>query len=96
VKAAHEFEAALMKELVAPMVPGHSTFGDEDPAGSASALGNFAGEALGQALSEQGGFGIAKSIICQLTPQSRSLSNHYSGASVLPSMTQSDTVFSHK
>ena len=65
VKAAHEFEAAMMKELMAPLEPGHDAVDGEDS--SFSALGSFAGEALGKAISEHGGFGIAKSIIHQLT-----------------------------
>ena len=66
VKAAHEFEAAMMKELMAPLEPGHDPLGGEAEDGSSSALGSFAGEALGKAISEHGGFGIAKSIIHQL------------------------------
>ena len=80
VKAAHEFEAAMMKELMAPLEPGHDSLdGGEDGDGSVSALGSFAGEALGKAISEHGGFGIAKSIIHQLT----AISNH-SGNSPVP------------
>ena len=74
VKAAHEFEAAMMKELMAPLDPGHDSMDGED--GSYSALGSFAGEALGKAISEHGGFGIAKSIIHQLT------GNHSGNAAV--------------
>jgi len=78
VKAAHEFEAAMMKELLEPLIPGHSGLEGGD-SGSSSALSSFAGEALGQALSEHGGFGIAQSIIRQLT----AVSNH-SGNSPVP------------
>lgn len=71
VNAAHEFEAQMMKELLKPMAAGGSdplTGEDEDSdAGSGSALGEFATEALGQALSERGGLGIANKIIGQLT-----------------------------
>jgi Rod binding domain-containing protein len=82
VKAAHEFEAQMMKELLAPMTGSDPLFGDEDddggdsgPAlgsgsGSGGALADFASEALGQALSERGGFGIANKIIRQLAPAS--------------------------
>jgi Rod binding domain-containing protein len=73
VKAAHEFEAQMMKELLEPL--NHSTSllgadGDDDSgdsSGSAGALGEFASEALGKALSEGGGFGIATSIVKQLS-----------------------------
>jgi Rod binding domain-containing protein len=80
VRAAHEFEAAMMKELMAPLEPGSDPLGeDSDGEGSSSALGSFAGEALGKAISEHGGFGIAKRIISQLTAGS----NH-SGNSPVP------------
>jgi Rod binding domain-containing protein len=68
VNAAHEFEAAMMKELMAPLQPGHDLLGGgEDDEDSSWALSSYAGEALGKALSEHGGLGIAKSIIHQLT-----------------------------
>ena len=77
VKAAHEFEAAMMKELMAPLEPSHDPLGGETEDSSSSALGSFAGEALGNAISEHGGFGIAKSIIHQLA-------GNHSGNSPVP------------
>jgi Rod binding domain-containing protein len=71
VRAAHEFEAQMMKELMKPMNQGSSFTGEdtdsEDDSGSGGALGEFASEALGRALSEQGGFGIANSIVKDLS-----------------------------
>ena len=71
VRAAHEFEGQMMKELLKPMTQGDALTGtdaDEDAdAGSGGALGEFASEALGQSLSERGGFGIAKQIIQELS-----------------------------
>ena len=71
VRAAHEFEAQMMKELMKPLNQGNSLTGADDSAdsdsGSSGALGEFASEALGRALSEHGGFGIASSIVKQLT-----------------------------
>jgi Rod binding domain-containing protein len=71
VKAAHEFEAQMMKELMKPLSHGSSLTGSEadgdDDEGSGGALGEFAQEALGRALSDQGGFGIATSIVKQLS-----------------------------
>ena len=71
VKAAHEFEAQMMKELMKPMTAGSSLTGDDTDAdsesGSGSALTEFASEALGKALSERGGFGIANSIVKDLS-----------------------------
>src|ERR1700735_3490048 len=70
VKAAHEFEAQLMKELMKPLTSGGAPGDDEDDdddrgsgLGSAGALGEYASESLAQALSLQGGFGIADKII---------------------------------
>jgi Rod binding domain-containing protein len=75
VQSAHEFEAQMMKELMKPMTHDSSLTGeDEDTnadsdseSGSGGALGEFASEALGKALSEHGGFGIASSIIKELS-----------------------------
>lgn len=78
VSAAQEFEAAMMKELLTPMTPGHDLLGCDDEEGSSSALTSFAGEALGKALSEHGGFGIATRILHQLSPES----NHSGNPSV--------------
>lgn len=70
VSAAHEFEAQMMKELMGPLTGSHDLLGGEDDEGSSSALTSFAGEALGKAISEHGGLGIAKSILHQLGAKS--------------------------
>jgi Rod binding domain-containing protein len=57
VRAAHEFEAQLMKELLKPMA-------DADADGGPMA--EYASEALGQAISMRGGLGLASSIIASL------------------------------
>lgn len=80
VRAAHEFEAQMMKELLKPMtgndpLAGQAQDADAD-AGSSGALAEFASEALGQALSRQGGFGMANRIIDDL---SHSGTHHGSG-----------------
>lgn len=70
-KAAHEFEAQMMKELLKPMTGNDALTGeDEEDGGDAhanGALGEFASEALGQALSRQGGLGIASRIVHDLS-----------------------------
>jgi Rod binding domain-containing protein len=63
VAAAHEFEAQLMKELLRPMTSSMSADEDESEAQGGSILGSFATEALGKALSNNGGLGIATSIL---------------------------------
>jgi Rod binding domain-containing protein len=69
VRAAHEFEAQMMKELLKPMTGGDGLTGEDEDAGSGAsgALGEFASEALGRALSERGGLGIANSIVRDLS-----------------------------
>jgi len=71
VRAAHEFEAQMMKELLKPMTGQDTLTGEADDAdgdgGSTGALGQFASEALGQALSQKGGFGLADSIVRDLS-----------------------------
>ncbi|MGH9604111.1 MAG: hypothetical protein ACRD3N_00275 [Terracidiphilus sp.] len=80
VKAAHQFEAMMMNELLKPMTDGDglgSEDGDSDSgAGSGGALSSFASETLGQAISASGGLGIANEIIHSL---SRSGNQHASG-----------------
>ena len=71
VRAAHEFEGQMMKELLKPMTGGDALTGTGDDsdsgAGSGGALSEFASEALGQGLSERGGLGIADQIIKELS-----------------------------
>ena len=75
VRAAHEFEAQMMKELLKPMTAGDPLTGDDEGAdgvldsgaGSGGTLGEFASESLGKALSERGGFGVADRIVSQLS-----------------------------
>jgi Rod binding domain-containing protein len=71
VRAAHEFEAQMMKELLKPMTGKDALTGEDDgtdgDGGASGALGEFASEALGEALSRQGGFGIANRIVKDLS-----------------------------
>lgn len=71
VQAAHEFEAQMMKELLQPMTGKDALTGeDADSGGDAGATGSlseFASQALGQALSRAGGFGIANRIVQDLS-----------------------------
>ena len=71
VRAAHEFEGQMMKELLQPLIADDSLEGDEENPGSGlgstNAMGEFAAEALGRAMSDGGGFGIASRIVSQLS-----------------------------
>ncbi len=85
VKAAHEFEGLMMKELLKPMTEGDALTGEEDSdggTGTGGALTEFASEVLGQALSQRGGFGIADEIVRDL---SRS-GNHSASGKVTPDL----------
>lgn len=64
VSAAHEFEGQMLKELLKPMTESDGLGGSDADSGI---LGEFASEALGKALSEQGGFGIAKQILAHFS-----------------------------
>lgn len=73
VKASHDFEAMMMKELVHPMVNMGDIFGDENnetAAGSGNALSEYSAEALAGALSQHGGFGMADRIVAELSRES--------------------------
>jgi Rod binding domain-containing protein len=66
--AAHEFEASMMQEFLKPLqhdslFAEDSSQGDDDSGGSANALMSFGAEAMAKAISERGGFGIARKII---------------------------------
>jgi Rod binding domain-containing protein len=75
LKAAHEFEAQMMKELLKPMTAGGSFTEDDEDSGSSEIMGGFAAEALGRSLSERGGFGIANSILQSLSQKGENLRN---------------------
>jgi Rod binding domain-containing protein len=80
-----------MKELLKPMTAGSTLTGeDEDSSsGSGGALGEFASESLARALSDQGGFGVARRIVQELS--------HTGSASGTPGVTgklHGDTVIS--
>lgn len=68
VRAAHEFEGQMMQELLKPLHSGGALVGSgDDDSGSTGALADFASEALGKALSQAGGFGIAERIVQQVS-----------------------------
>ena len=65
--AAHQFEACMMKEFLEPLQKdGLFREEGEGSEGSGNALMSFGSEALANAISERGGFGIATKIIGEL------------------------------
>ena len=86
MRAAQEFEAQMMKELLKPMTGQDALTGadtSDGDTGAGGALGEFASEALGQAISQRGGFGIADHIVKEL-----SRSSHKSAKGVRQTLTQ--------
>jgi len=67
IQAAHEFEGQMLKELLKPLTASDGLTGESSGDGSGGILSEFGAEALGKALSEQGGFGIANRIVGQLS-----------------------------
>lgn len=78
VKAANEFEANFLGELLKPMREdplfgegsglGGDSLGNDGPGGAMGTIGNLASEAFAQALAKQGGLGIAKQVLAELGP----------------------------
>jgi Rod binding domain-containing protein len=79
IKAANSFEANFLGELLKPMredplfgngsgLGGDSLGSDGPSSGSMGTIGSLASEALAQAIAKQGGLGIAKMVLSQLTP----------------------------
>lgn len=64
VEATQEFEAQLMKELLKPLSSEMSEEENQETGlGSGNVLSDFASEALGRALSQRGGIGIAHELL---------------------------------
>lgn len=66
--AAHEFEASLMQEFLKPLqhdslFADEESKGDDDTSGSAGTLMSYGAGAMAKAISEHGGFGIARKIL---------------------------------
>lgn len=69
VDAAQQFEASLMQELLKPMRSGQDSWGGETTDGedSSDTLSSFGTETMAKAISQGGGFGIAKQVISDMT-----------------------------
>lgn len=66
-RAAQEFEAQMMKELLKPMTGQDGIAGEQADGGDKGVLGEYSTEALARAISRQGGFGIANRIVMELS-----------------------------
>ncbi len=91
VRAAHEFEAQMMKELLKPLTASDSLTGTDGDSGSNGALGDYAREALGRAISNAGGFGIANRILGQVSHSDISRSGNHPNVAPVPKEQHFDT-----
>lgn len=85
IHAAREFEGQMLKELLKPLTASDGLTGGDSEDGSTGVLGEFASEALGKALSERGGFGIADRIIHEFQ------SGNHSGTAAVTAQQNFDT-----
>lgn len=71
VDAAQQFEATMLQELLKPIQHGQDSWdGEEKSEDSASdTISSFGTEAIANAISKGGGFGIAKQIVSKLSLQ---------------------------
>jgi flagellar protein FlgJ len=73
VDGAHQFEAMLLNEMLKPLKFGEAESSDlsaDQPSGGANdTIRGFATEAIGKAIANKGGMGLAKQIISQVTAE---------------------------
>jgi Rod binding domain-containing protein len=71
VDAAQQFEATMLQELLKPMQHGQSSWGDEEKNDDSATdtMSTFGTESIAKAISKRGGFGIARSVVKQVTQE---------------------------
>ena len=71
VDAARQFEATMLQELLKPMQHGQSSWGDEEKSedSASDTISGFGTEAVAEAISKGGGFGIARRVVEQFTQE---------------------------
>jgi Rod binding domain-containing protein len=82
--AAQQFEAMMLTEMLKPLHFGSGVDegGEEGPGGAADTLRGMATDALGKALAANGGMGIAKKIVEDVTKEGESREARRRGAKV--------------
>src|SRR5215470_5390906 len=72
--AAQQFEAMLLQELLKPMRTEDGGWGDEEKSDSASdTITSFGTEAVAKAISQNGGLGIARQVVRQVSEEHEKL-----------------------
>ncbi|MBB5338504.1 hypothetical protein [Tunturiibacter gelidoferens] len=71
VDAAQQFEATMLQELLKPMQHGQSSWGEEEKNDDSASdtMSSFGTESIAKAISKGGGFGIARSVVKQITKE---------------------------
>ncbi len=84
-KAAGEFEASMLGEMLKPLGFGAGVGEDEDalPGGAAGSLRDMGTQALSKALAQAGGVGVARQIIKKVTAEHEA-SDRRSGGTKVP------------
>jgi flagellar protein FlgJ len=69
VDAAQHFEAMMLQELLKPMQHGQNSWGDDEKSGDSApdTISSFGNEAIANAISQGGGFGVAKQVVSKVT-----------------------------
>ncbi|WP_433964756.1 hypothetical protein [Tunturiibacter gelidiferens] len=71
VDASQQFEATMLQELLKPMQHGQSSWGEEEKNDDSASdtMSSFGTESIAKAISKGGGFGIARSVVKQITQE---------------------------
>jgi len=71
VDAAQGFEATMLQELLKPMQHGQDSWGGDEKGDddSSDTLSSYGTETMAKAISQSGGFGIAKQIVSKVTAE---------------------------
>src|SRR5277367_1488510 len=76
VDAAQQFEATMLQELLKPMQHGQDSWGGDEKSDDATfdTLSSFGSETMAKAISNGGGFGIARQVVSQITSERKQMS----------------------
>ena len=85
VDGAKQFEGMLLAEMLKPLSFGASPDdgGGDSEGGAAGTIRSFGTEAMAKSIASQGGFGLARQIIRQVTAEHEAQNNNQGGTKVL-------------
>jgi flagellar protein FlgJ len=82
-KAATEFEASMLEEMLKPLGFGAAIDAEADVGGAAATVRDMGTEALSKALAQAGGFGVAQQITKKVTNEHEALDRKAGGTKVV-------------